>query len=281
VTLGDGVADANGNAVPSGTIGIFENAETPDTTPPALGDVSVAASGPCLAVSFSTDEPATGTLTIIAGGVELDSPAGVGQTHFDVAIPVGTLPAASPATVTVSVSDRAGNVAASAPLAFTTPDALPPVAITEVLANPAGPEPAQEFVELRNLGTEDVALAGLRIEDGKGSDDLPAETLVAGAYALVVTSAYDPAQGQDPAPRAGTLLLRVDTRIGSDGLSNSGEPVRLMLGDALVSSYGGWIDASSSKWAGRSAQRLIQTACDRADAWNHTPLEPTPGAGPP
>jgi hypothetical protein len=27
--------------------------------------------------------------------------------------------------------------------------------------------------------------------------------------------------------------------------------------------------------------RLIQTACDAADAWNHAPLAPTPGAEPP
>ena len=26
---------------------------------------------------------------------------------------------------------------------------------------------------------------------------------------------------------------------------------------------------------------LVETACDRKDAWNHTPLPPTPGAGPP
>ena len=75
-----------------------------------------------------------------------------------------------------------------------------------MLANAAGPEPAQEYVELRNLGGDAVSLAGLRLEDAKGGDDLPAETLAPGGYALVVPSGYDPAQGQDPAPRAGTLL---------------------------------------------------------------------------
>jgi hypothetical protein len=158
---------------------------------------------------------------------------------------------------------------------------LPLIAITEVLANPKGPEPAQEYVELRNLGDGDLALAGLRIEDSKGGDDLPAETLAAGAYALVVASGYDPMQGDDPAPRAGTLILRVDSRIGADGLSNGGEDVKLVLGDAVVSSYGGWIDVSAGSWNGRSVHRLIQTACDAADAWNHAPLAPTPGAEPP
>ncbi len=75
--------------------------------------------------------------------------------------------------------------------------------------------------------------------------------------------------------------MRVDSRLGSDGLSNSGEVVKLVQGDSVVSSYGGWVDVSSSVWAGRSVHRLVQSACDRADAWNVTPLPPTPGAGPP
>jgi len=181
----------------------------------------------------------------------------------------------------VTATDLAGNATTSAPFAFTTPAALPPVAITEVLANPAGPEPQQEYVELRNLGDADVELSGLRLQDSKGGDDLPAETLAAGGYALIVTATYDPDEGSDPSPRAGTLLVRVDTRLGADGLSNSGEPVQLLQGEAIVSSYGGWVDVSAGSWNGSAVHRLIQTACDGADAWNHTPLPPTPGAGPP
>jgi len=281
VVIGAGATDAGGDAIDGGVVGIFQAAAEPDETPPVLGDLSIAGAGPCLSVSFSTDEPATATIVLQAGGIEVDSPGGVGQTRFDVALPVTGLPPESAATITVTATDRAGNVAASSPLAFETPPALPPIAITEVLANAAGPEPAQEYVELRNMGDEAVALAGLRLEDSKGGDDLPAETLAPGGYALVVASTYDPNQGQDPAPRAGTLLLRVDSRIGSDGLSNGGELVRLMSGDAVVSSYGGWVSVSASSWSGKGVHRLVQTACDRADAWNRTPLAATPGAGSP
>jgi lamin tail-like protein len=216
-----------------------------------------------------------------AGGVEIDTPAGAGTTSFDVGIPLGALPPSTAATVTVQATDLAGNAAVSAPVAFTTPVALPPIAITEVLANPAGPEPQQEYVELRNLGDADIPVGGLRLQDSKGGDDLPAETLAAGGYALVVTATYDPNEGSDPAPRAGTLLLRVDTRLGADGLSNSGEAVQLVLGDSVVSSYGGWVSVSAGSWNGKAVHRLVQTACDSASAWNHTPLPPTPGAGPP
>jgi len=281
IVIGAGATDAGGAAIAGGVVGIFQAAEEADVTPPALADLAIAAAGPCLNVSFSTDEPATASIVIQAGGVEADSPGGVGQTRFDLAVPLAALPPGTAATLTVTAADRAGNVVASSPLAFETPPLVPPLAITEVLANAAGPEPAQEYVELRNLGDADVALAGLRIEDSKGGDDLPAETLAAGGYALVVTSTYDPNQGQDPAPRAGTLLLRVDSRIGADGLSNGGELVRLMSGDAVVSSYGGWVSVSASSWSGKGVHRLVQTACDRADAWNRTPLAATPGAGPP
>jgi hypothetical protein len=281
VSIAAGAVDTSGAAVPPGTIGVFEDANAPDVTPPVLTGVAVASAGPCLDVRFATDEPATGTVVVQAGGVEIDTPAGTGATSFDIGIPVGGLPPSTAATVTVRATDLAGNAAASAPLAFTTPVALPPIAITEVLANSAGPEPQQEYVELRNLGAADVSLAGLRLLDSKGGDDLPAETLAPGGYALIVTATYDPNQGSDPAPRAGTLLLRVDTRLGADGLSNAGEAVQLVLGDAVVSSYGGWVSVSAGSWNGHAVHRLVQTACDSSSAWNHTPLPPTPGSGPP
>jgi Lamin Tail Domain len=277
VELGPGVTDEGGNELPAGLIGVFDTAAVADDVPPALSAVAIQVAGPCVAVTFATDEPATGTVILRAGDTETLVPAGVGTTAFDLAAPLASLPAATVATVTVRAVDRAGNVVESPALPFQTPGAIPPVVITEVLANAAGPEPAQEFVELRNLGAEPVPLDGLSIGDGRGSDALPAETLPPGAYALVVTSSYDPHGGADPAPRAGTLLLRVDARIGTDGLSNSGEVTRLLRGDEIISSYGGWVPVSSVAWSGKSVHRLVQTACDRPDAWSRNPLPPTPG----
>ena len=281
VELGMGARDGAGNALTAGLIGSFDTAAARDDTPPVISAITLQMAGPCLAVTFSTDEVATGTVVLAAGDAELPSAAGTGQTSFDLAVPVAALPPESPATVVVRAVDRAGNAAESAPVAWRTPAALPPVAITEVLANPLGTEPAQEWVELRNLGGAEVSLDGLGIADSRSADLLPAAVLGPGEYALVVTSAYDPEGGADPRPRAGTQLLRVDGRIGADGLSNGGEVTRLLRGDEVVSSYGGWIDVSSVAWAGRSVQRLVETACDRPDAWNHAPLAPTPGAGPP
>jgi hypothetical protein len=281
VAIGDGVTDAAGKPIAAGVIGVFDTAVARDQTPPVLSGVTVDLAGPCLTVSFTTDEPSTGSVVVRAGDIEIETQAGVGAMMFSVSIPMTDLPAETAATVTVGVVDRAGNLAASSPVPLQTPAAVPPVAITEVLANAAGPEPAQEYVELRNMSEGPVDLGGLRLEDAKGADQLPAEVLPAGAYALVVPSGYDPAGAQDTPPRPGTLLLRVDSRLGADGLANGGERVRLLRGDAVVSSYGGWVDVSASAWAGKGVHRLVQTACDRAESWNRTPLEATPGAAPP
>lgn len=281
VSLAAGAVAGTGGPVPPGLIGTFQTSAEADTTPPVISGVMVQVTGPCVSVTFATDEIATGTVVLAVGDAASETPAGAGSTTFDVAVPVGALPPASAATLTVRAVDRAGNVAESAPLAWQTPAALPPLAITEVLANPAGPEPAQELVELRNLGQDATPTDGLSLADSRGADALPAATLEPGEYALVVTSSYDADDGVDTSPRPGTQLLRVDGRLGSDGLSNGGEVTRLLRGDAVVSSYGGWVDVSSIAWSGKSVHRLVETACDTSDAWNHTPLPATPGAGPP
>jgi hypothetical protein len=80
-------------------------------------------------------------------------------------------------------------------------------------------------------------------------------------------------------------MVPVDARLGADGLSNGGEVVRLRLpGTALepiVSSYGGWVDVSAASAAGKSAQRLVESACDHPTAWTRPPRAATPGWGTP
>jgi hypothetical protein len=109
---------------------------------------------------------------------------------------------------------------------------LPPrahVVINEVMANPAGSEPNQEWVELFNDGLFPTALGGYGLETGLGTAILPAGVLAPGAFALVVPTDYVEDDGIDPVPARGTLILRVPA-LGRDGLSNEGE--RLLLRDA-------------------------------------------------
>jgi hypothetical protein len=180
--------------------------------------------------------------------------------------------------VLARVLDRGGNRAESASLSVVLPPPLPALVITEILANSAGSETTQEFVELYNAGSEALALGGFLLADKSGSDALPNDILPPGSFAIVVAEKYDPAEGSDVPPRAGTLILRVPGRIGSDGLSNGGEVVRLLTssGDVL-SQYGGFVDVSASAWSGKSVKRSSIEACDTASAWTATPSASTPG----
>jgi hypothetical protein len=268
----------DGRPVPAAAAGAFDVEAELDAAPPVVAPPLLETVGDCLRARFATDEPARASLVVRAGGIEQVLAAGEGSTLFDVAVRLLRLPAGAPGELAVRVVDWAGNRAESGPLPMTVPPASTAIAITEVLPNPTGPETTQELVELRNLGSAAVALEGMLIEDAAGADPLPAATLEPGAFAVVVAAGYNPMDGRDPAPRAGAMLLRVDGRIGRDGIANAGEAVRLRARSGeVLSRYGGWIDVGGSAWTGHSVQRLPQDACDAPAAWNPRPQQPTPG----
>ena len=80
-------------------------------------------------------------------------------------------------------------------------------------------------------------------------------------------------------------MVPVDTRLGSDGLSNSGEVVRLRMPgtgtEPVISLYGGWVDVSAASAAGKSVHRLTDGSCDHPTAWTKPPRVATPGWGTP
>src|SRR5206468_9079998 len=108
----------------------------------------------------------------------------------------------------VATLDRSGRVVETT-LELAPAPPRPHVVLNEVMANPAGAEPAQEWVELYNDGSGAVSLAGFAIEDAGGRSDLAGGVLEPGAFALVVSDAYVAGDGADPAPAPGTLLVRV------------------------------------------------------------------------
>ncbi len=280
-----GATAADGTPAATGVIGAFDSAATADDTPPQVVDFAVSLVGPCATVRFSTDEPATAQVVVRGDGGELVTDAGAGQTTFDLAVPFIGLPPDTPAEIVLRITDRAGNRAEASAGTIQLPAETPALVITEVLANPAGPEPGQEFVELRNVADVDLMLGGLRLEDSKGADVLPDAVLAAGAYALIVPSTFDPGSPRDVPPRPGTLMVPVDTRLGADGLSNTGEVVRLRMPgtgtEAVISSYGGWVDVSATNAAGKSVHRLVDGSCDHPTSWTKPPRVPTPGWGTP
>ncbi len=107
--------------------------------------------------------------------------------------------------------------------------------MNEVLANPNGPEPDAEWIELANDSREPAELSGLFLEDGSGAVALPAVTMAGGAFALLVNEGFS-ASGSDVTPAPGTALIQVPS-LGERGLSNAGERLVLVGREGVLSSF--------------------------------------------
>jgi hypothetical protein len=202
-------------------------------------------------------------------------------------------------TVRVHVVDLAGNSAAAeeSVVAGASFDPLvPTLVLTEVLANPLGPEPDQEFVELANLGPA-VDIDGLWLADrpwteitaelSGGSDPpgdrVPAFALEKSELAVLVGSGYTLGLGKDPDPAPAAELILLDSSLAEGGLKNAGEPLTLYRADppALVATYGNHVDTGSSSHGGISVTLGDPRACDLAQHWGSHPLgTSSPGALP-
>lgn len=124
--------------------------------------------------------------------------------------------------------------------------------LNEVMANPVGPEPEQEWVELYNDGAGAVQLEGWSLEDSGGLTKLPECLLQPGQFALVVSPSFDPQSWVDRPPAAGARILRVE-KLGTDGISNAGEPLRIVSKTGQTASS---IPPIASPRAGESIARL-------------------------
>jgi hypothetical protein len=240
-----------------------------------VGQVCVAEGAASASFRVGTDEPARASLVVPGGGRggALSEPW-VTEHHLAAVAP-GT---SGEVAVTVEMEDVNGNVA-TLEVEVTLGDG-PTISITEVLADPAGPEPAQEFVELANFGDGAVDLSGWMIDDGGDGDGdlLPDGTVLSpGEVGLVVSSGYDPQEGQDPAPADTARLIRVESSICSNGLKNSeAESVELYdATGALVSLYDGRVGTPVE---GAGAVRLAAELPD-GDALAFA-LDPGRGASP-
>jgi len=268
----------DGKPTPTGSAGSFTTAAQADPFAPRIETFTAQVNEGCLSAHVAADEWVRAEIALTAGDGQASISNNTFATTLDLVERLPELPAGVRAEAVLRVVDRAGNAALSSPVTLDLPPRLPRLAITEVLANPAGSENTQEFVELYNAGSDAEALGGLLLADKAGSDVLPEASLPAGAFAVLVPESYDPADGKDPAPRDGTLIVRVSGRLAGDGLANTGEPVRLLTSDGFViSQYGGWVDVSATAWSGKSVKRTSPEVCDGPDAWSNTPSSPTPG----
>lgn len=108
---------------------------------------------------------------------------------------------------------------------------LPELHLVESLADPFGPEPAQEYITLYNAGREPIRLDGYRLSDSpaRAGDAFPnGLTIAPRARALVVSDLYDPAFPGEPHPPPATPILRLSGSLTANGLANQGEPLFLL-----------------------------------------------------
>ncbi len=161
-----------------------------------------------------------------------------------------------------------------------TPEPVGGPVITEVMANPLV-ESSGEFVEILNLGSKAIEMAGLRLSDGDATDTLQAfkggkTVLPAGGYAVVLDSDYPTKSPYVIDPKV-ILLTTGDKTIGS-GLSTA-DPITLQSADGAVvlSTFKHPFNPGN----GISAERLDPKAADKADNWAPSKCKTgsSPGAG--
>jgi len=125
-------------------------------------------------------------------------------------------PADTVGTLPIDASPDAGDAgpAARAPAAGD-------VALVEVLVDPAGSDLGREWVELQNLGADDLDLSGLHLSDG--TTDVAVDGGRLAAHALVVLG-----QSADPAHNGGAPVDRAySTRLQ---LNNDADSVAICVG---------------------------------------------------
>lgn len=205
--------------------------------------------------------------------LELDGRAVFGETSADKPLVVSELQFRSSYTLHGIVLDLAGR-ANDVTARFQTGEPQARVVINEVYANAVGPEPQQEWVELVNAGTLGTTLAGYVLEDVGGAAVLPDVELAPNGYAVVVNASYTPEPDFDRVAPADATLIVVE-RLGKNGLSNEGEPLRLSApGGRVLSRFPGL----RAPEPGVSAARRTPWA-DDADAEAFSP-HGAPGASP-
>lgn len=274
----------------------FTTGPGPDHGEPDLSGLGIELVDRCVRVVGEVGE--TLHIRLEAGG---RSAVAQGSGPVQLGVDLSGLPGLPLETVAVRVSamDGAGNGAelhGRVELGPAFGPGVPRLAISEVLGNPRGAEPDQEFVELVGVGLDadrSVALEGLYLADLPGpdvlerlaagerpGDALPAAELGPGQVAVIVGDAYGVEPGGDPPPAADALLLRLGDSIATGGLKNAGEPLTLYRAEppVIVSTHG---PPATAPGNGVSLVRAPSDACDLPGAWSpHATGASSPGTVP-
>jgi hypothetical protein len=204
--------------------------------------------------------------TIAGDGIDRVLPTEAGERFV-----IDGLTPASNTTLQVAVVDDRGELHACVS-SFATLASMPHLILNEVFANPLGPEPQQEWVEILNDGTIPAELGGYVLTDVGGETILPSGAIPPGGFALIVNQLFTADDGVDPAPDPAAIIVRVH-KLGHGGLSNDGEPLSLRDPTGVVISRSA---VGPKTKAGMSLARITPAAPD-AGKGSFTLGSPTPG----
>jgi hypothetical protein len=278
VKASDAIHDNLGQKVLPTNPRLFATGEQEDTSIPHPKIRSLQIADNCLVLHLFTDEPTDLLFIPNWDGVVA---ASIASTEHEAGL---KKPHQNQASLKINVTDLAGNQAPSIDQTLEIID-LPQVTISEVLANPAGPEPAQEFVEIINLSSRIVNLSSWSLDinqDGLGLKTLPPLELKPSQYGIIVGSHYNSASALDPPIDQAALLIQLEEKAGQLNLPNRGVPLALRDNEGnIVSTYSGYYDTSNKKSNGQSVERISLSGCDVFNNWRPNPLATsTPGLPP-
>lgn len=272
----------------------FGSGAGPDLDPPRA-ELAAQLHGRCLALWIDAGEPVEAVLQVDAlarrGAIDHAGFVGLELVGTDDAIVPGDAIA-----WTLELRDLAGNITMLDGQLVAGPSfdpELPHLRITEVLANPSGPEPDGEFIELlagpdgaeldgvvvSDLRFADIS-AALAMGDNPAGDPLPSASLAPGELAIIVGNGWSGPNGETG--QAQVLVL--DSSLAAGGLKNAGEPVTVWMpsetGPIELARYGNWIETGKSSHDGRSVISGLD-ACDLPDRWrSHPQGSSSPGSLP-
>lgn len=142
--------------------------------------------------------------------------------RFSVALPEG----APQSPIDLWVYDLAGRYFETSVSVLAPPPAAQ-VVINEVMANPFGSEPAEEWIEIINAGTASAEMVGWRLRDESGEVELPPILIEPSGIALLARQDFTGGQAGDVPPEADCPVIRLPS-LGKNGLTNAGEGLTLL-----------------------------------------------------
>ncbi len=215
----------------------FRTAAGPDRSPPAISTRACAVDEQPLALGCALVDDTSVTLQLQADeavlarlhagirSVSAVAPGGAARLRLS------ALPSDSDVPLRLELRDAAGNLTQRALVVHTTTP-LATLSIVEVRADPLGPEPQQELVELLNYGERETDLRGFTLSTRADASPDPiavSARVPAHTRLLLVSDGFDPADPRDATPPPGAPLVRVGRALGGSGLANAG--VALYLRD--------------------------------------------------